>query len=88
VNIEDIDHIENWLRAQFDVVELGRLKLYLGFVLHFDEVRTWMHVHHYIEELLQKLNMVKCFVLHISMNLGQLWRKDMYFPFIDQKLYW
>jgi hypothetical protein len=34
VNIEDIDHIENQLRTQFDMVELGRLKLYLGFVLH------------------------------------------------------
>ncbi len=34
MNIEDIDHIENQFRAQFDVVELGRLKSYLGFVLH------------------------------------------------------
>lgn len=36
VNIEDIDHIENQFKAQFDVVELGRLKLYLGFVLHLN----------------------------------------------------
>jgi hypothetical protein len=47
-----------------------------------------MHVHHYIEKLLQKFNMVKCFVLQISMNLGQVQRKAIYFPFIDQKLYW
>ncbi len=65
---------------------LGRPKLYLGIKFAFDESGTWMHMHHNIEKLLQKFGM-ECSPLRIPMNLGQVLRKDMHAPLVDQQLY-
>jgi hypothetical protein len=68
------------------MTELGRPKLYLGIKFAFDESGTWMHMHHYIEKLLQKFGM-ECSPLRIPMNLGQVLRKDLHAPLVDQQLY-
>jgi hypothetical protein len=65
------------------MAELGRPKLYLGIKFAFDESGTWMHVHHYIEKLLQKFGM-ECSPLRIPMNLGQVLRKDVPAPLVDR----
>jgi hypothetical protein len=84
--LEEIDCIEDQLKAQFETTELGRSKLFLGAEFVFDESGTWMHMHHYIGKLFQKFGMSECSALRIPMNPGQVLKKDMHAPLTDQKL--
>jgi hypothetical protein len=45
--------------------------LYLGIKFAFDESGTWMHMHHYIEKLLQKFGMD----MHAPLVDQQLYRR-------------
>jgi hypothetical protein len=65
------------------MAELRKPKLYLGIEFRFDEFGIWMHM----KSWLQKFGVTCCSTSCIPMNPGQVLRKDMHAPLVNQKLY-
>jgi hypothetical protein len=67
------------------MMELRRPKLDLVVEFTFDEFGNWMHMHHI--GMIEKIGMIDCSTSCIPMNPGQVLRKVMHAPLVNQKLY-